>query len=334
MKFLLYLIYTQLLAFVAIKWYNIFVKLRDKIVEFLLKPPMWVCIAVWAVGASALGGSIVLYYLGLGLELWALSVHLVALVFFVLSVYAVLTVIGVPKRAKDSPKVQKFFESYNVRAFVYATCSVVFNVCYVVFGIIIAVLERSAWLGALVGYHIFLIVPRFTVLYLSKLRGGDSEESRARQNVRAYAYCGLALILLALALTPVIRMVALDQNTYNYHTSGIVYVTAIAAYSFAKLGIAIYNKGKVRKSEDLPLIAIKNVSFSDALISIFALQAMMLKILPSATDISYMNPIVGGIIAIAILAIGLHMLITGRKKLKAIPTENEEQSDQQTKMQS
>lgn len=306
-------------------------KKRDKIIEFLLKPPMWVCVAVWTVGAATLSGSIVLYFLGLGLKLWALPVHLCALVFFVLSVYAVLTVIGIPKRAKSSVRVQKFFKSYNVRASVYAACSVIFNICYVAFGIVIAVLDHSAWLGALVGYHIFLIVPRFTVLYISKLRGGDSEESKTRQNIRAYAYCGLALILLAVALTPVIRMVALDKNTYNYYTSGIVYVTAIAAYSFAKLGIAIYNMKKVRRMDDLSLIAIKNVSFTDALISIFALQAMMLKVLPSdARDISHMNPIVGGILAFGIFAMGLYMLVSGRRKLKALPPDSDDRSDEQT----
>lgn len=294
---------------------------------------MWVCIAVWVAGVATLSGSIVLYYLGLGLKLWALSVHLSAIVFFILSVYAVLTVIGIPKRVKNSKHAQKFFGSYNVRAFVYATCSVIFNICYVTFGILIAVLDRSAWLGALVGYHIFLIVPRFTVLYISKVRGGDSEESKTRQNIRAYAYCGLALILLALALTPVINMVVLDKNTYNYHTSGIVYVTAIAAYTFAKLGIALYNLRKVRKSDNLPLIAIKNVSFADALISIFALQAMMLKILPSDSHgVSLMNPIMGGFLSVAILALGLYMLISGRKRLKALPPESDEQADKQNEV--
>ena len=54
---------------------------RDKLVKFLLKPPLWVCAVCWALGIVALGGSITLYFLGLGLKLWALPVHIVALVF-------------------------------------------------------------------------------------------------------------------------------------------------------------------------------------------------------------------------------------------------------------
>ena len=195
---------------------------------------MWVCIVVWVIGTLTLGGSITLYFVGLGLKLWALSVHLTALVFLILSVYAVLTVIGIPKRAKNNVHVQKFFGSYNVRAFVYAAGSIIFNTCYVVFGIIIANVGQSAWLGVLVGYHIFLIVPRATVFFI-KRRDGDKDV----QNVRAYAYCGLALMLLALAVIPVIRMVLDDRNTYNYFVSGIIYVTAISTYTIAKLGISL-----------------------------------------------------------------------------------------------
>ncbi|MDE5592565.1 MAG: hypothetical protein K2I75_01375 [Clostridiales bacterium] len=299
-------------------------KKRDKILEFLLKPPIWVCIVVWVFGIVTLGGSIALYFLGLGLKQWALSVHLTALVFFVLSVYAVLTVIGLPKRAKNNVRVQKFLGSYDVRAFVYAAGAVIFNICYVVFGIIIANLEQSVWLGVLVGYHIFLIVPRATV-FLIKRRDGDS----AVQNVRAYAYCGVALILLALAVIPVIHIVLDDKNTYNYFVSGIIYVTAISTYTFAKLGIALYNLKKVRKSDNLSLKAIKNVSFADALISIFALQAMMLKVLPSGgRDMSMMNPVLGGFVSLGIFAMGLYMLVSGRKKLKLLP-EGDEPSDEQ-----
>ncbi|MDE6618312.1 MAG: hypothetical protein K2K13_04750 [Clostridiales bacterium] len=297
-------------------------KKRDKILEFLLKPPVWVCIVVWVLGAGTLSGSIALYFLGLGLKLWALPVHLCALVFFILSVYAVLTVIGLPHRAKTSVHVQRFFASYNVRAFVYAAGSVIFNICYVVFGIIIANLEQSPWLAVLVGYHVFLIVPRATV-FLIKRRDGD----RAVQNVRAYAYCGLALMLLALALVPVIRLVLDDRNTYNFFISGIIYVTAIATYTFVKLGIAIHNLRKVRKSDDMPLKAIKNVSFADALISIFALQAMMIKTFPSdGSNIAIMNPVLGGVVSLGIFALGLYMLISGRKQLKALPPENAKQA--------
>lgn len=236
------------------------------------------------------------------------------------SIYAVLTVIGIPERAKDSPKVKTFFQSYNVRGYVYATGAIIFNSCYIVFGIIIANLEHSPWLGVLVGYHVFLLLPRVEVFLTAKIGKAGRNE---RNTVRAYANCGLTLILLSVALVPVIRMVMNDQNSYNYFVSGIVYVTAIAAYSFIKLGIALYNMRKVRKQNDLALVAVKNVSFADALISIFALQAMMLKELNTRMTplAGVLNPTLGAFIALGIFALGLYMLITGHRRLKTLPSD-------------
>ena len=297
-------------------------KKRDKLVKFLLKPPLWVCILFWTVGAVALGGSITLYFLKLGLEPWALPVHIVALVFTLLSIYAVLTIIGVPMRAKDKPRVQQFFTSYSTRAYVYAAGSIAFNLGYVIFGIIIANLERSAWLGVLVGYHVFLILPRVEVLVTAKLRGKDKETNEERRGVRAYANCGLMLIMLAVAILPVIRMTIDDRNSYNYFVSAVVYVLGIATYTFVKLGIAVYNFKKSHKQNDLALIAVKNASFADALISLSTLQAMMLKELHPENEMgalaAKMNPAVGVIISICIFALGLNMLIKGHKKLKAL----------------
>lgn len=295
---------------------------RDKLVKFLLKPPLWVCAVCWALGIVALGGSITLYFLGLGLKLWALPVHIVALVFCILSIYAVLTIIGVPERAKDKPRVQRFFKSYSTRAFVYAAGSIAFNICYVVFGIIIANLEKSAWLGVLVGYHLFLILPRVEVLVTAKFRGKNSGISEEKRGVRAYANCGLMLIMLAVAIVPVIKMTIDDENSYNYFVSAIVYVTTIAAYTFTKLGIAIYNFKKSHKQNNLALIAVKNASFADALISLFTLQAMMLKELHpennAAALAAKLNPAIGVLISLVIFALGLHMLVNGHKKLKAL----------------
>ncbi|MCH5164952.1 MAG: hypothetical protein J1G01_00940 [Clostridiales bacterium] len=298
---------------------------RNKILKFLIKPPMWMCITVWAAGVASLVGSITLYYLGMGLKMWALPVYLVAVVFGVLSVYAVLTVVGVPERVKDKPKVREFFRSYNTRAFVYATCSVIFNLLYVAFGILIAVLEHSEWLGALVGYHIFLVLPRVEVLVTARLHGRKDDRNAEERQLRAYSNCGIVLVMLALAIIPVIRLTINDDNSYNYFIGAVAYVTGIAAYTFIKMGIAVYNMKKVRKQDDMSLIAVKNISFSDALISLFALQAMMFKELNAKKNmfVKVMNPLLGGVIVAAILAIGLYMLIGGYKRLKAMPEAND-----------
>ncbi len=296
-------------------------KNRDGLIKFLIKPPIWLCAIIWVLGAVSLGGTITLYYLGLWLELWAVPVHIVALVFFILSIYALLTVIGVPERAKERPRVKQFFSSYNTRAFVYAAGSILFNGCYVVFGIIIANLEHSPWLGVLVGYHIFLVLPRAVIFVTAKIGKGAEAHTQDRQ-LRAYEYCGIALILLAIAVIPVIRMTMEDKNSYNYFISAIVYVNAIALYTFVKFGIAVYNFKKAHRQDDMSLIAVKNVSLADALISVFTLQVMMIKELEVGDTVSSLgstlNPAFGAAVVIIILSIGLYMLINGYKKLRSV----------------
>ncbi|MBD5131018.1 MAG: hypothetical protein HDT28_00250 [Clostridiales bacterium] len=309
-------------------------KVSDKFLKFLLKPPIWLCAVVWTIGVVSLGGSLTLYFVGLGGKLWALSVHIVALVFFILSTYGVLTVIGIPAKAKNNVRVRQFFSEYNFRAHVNAAISLIFNLCYVVFGIVIANLEQSVWLGALVGYHVFLMIPRFTVIYLAKIRGRSADEqaspeiaerNRLRRSIQGYTYCGLALILLALAVIPIIRLTLDDQNSYNYFVSAVIYIISAALFTFVKLGIAIFHMKKSRRNGDLSLIAVKNISFSSALISLFTLQAMMLKDLDGgdAGLAARLNPITGVAVVLAILAIGLYMLIGGFKKLKRLPSTDE-----------
>lgn len=294
-------------------------KKREGLIKFIVKPPMWLCIIVWTVGALSLAGSLTLYYIGLGLKPWAWAVHISAFVFVILSVYAVLTVIGIPERVKEKPHVKQFFSSYNTRGFVYAFCSSVFNTAYVVFGIVIANVEQSAWLGVLVGYHIFLLLPRLEVLVTAKLKARGEGANEQRQQLRAYSNCGLILILLALAIIPVIRMTLNDENSYNYFISSIVYVISIALYTTVKVVVALYNFRKARKQNDMALIAVKNISFADALISVFTLQAMMLKELGDESGlIAILSPTVGSADVLGIFVMGLFMLIGGRKRMKKL----------------
>ena len=299
------------------------------LIKFIIKPPLWVCTVIWAIGALLLAATITLYYIGLGLEPWAWAVHISAIVFSLLSVCAVLTVIGIPERVKDKPRVKNFFSSYNTRAFVYAFLSIVFNTGYVVFGIVFAVLERSPWIGALVGYHIFLVFPRAEVLVTAKLKARGDGANENRLQLRAYTHCGLALILLSLAIIPVIRMTLLDENSYNYFISTIIYVITIALYTTVKLSVALYNFRKARRQDDMALIAVKNISFADALISVFALQALMLKELGDETGLlETLNPILGGAVVAAIFALGIIMLVGGVKRLKKTESAQEDGSEQ------
>lgn len=285
----------------------------SKLYKFLIRPPLWLLIVIWVLTLFALAACITLYFLRLGTQPWALGVYAAALVLFVLSVYGVLAVVGVPERASGSIKIRKFFTDYGFRATVYAACSVIFNTLYVVFGVLIAVLEHSPWLGALVGYHVFLAGARAVIFIFVKNYGKENGEL---YRLRAYSYCGVALAMLALAFLPVIRLVIDDRNSYKYFVSTVTYVSAIALYTFIKLGVSIHNFRKAHKTDDMSLIAIKNISLADALITLFALQATMLKEMGDYVLGFKLNPGVGGLIAFIIFSFGIYMFVTGMRRIR------------------
>ncbi len=285
----------------------------SKLYKFIIRPPLWLLITIWVLALFAVAASITLYFLRLGTEPWALIVYAVALALFILSVYGVLAVVGVPERASGSIKIRKFFTDYGFRATVYAAGSVIFNTLYVAFGVLIAVLEHSPWLGALVGYHVFLAGARAVIFIFVKNYGKEDGEL---YRLRAYTYCGVALAMLALAFLPVIRLVIDDRNSYRYFVSTVTYVSAIALYTFIKLGVSVHNFRKAHKTDDMSLIAIKNISLADALITLFALQATMLKELGNTVLGFTLNPSTGGLIALVIFGLGMYMFVMGMRRIR------------------
>lgn len=292
---------------------------NSRLYRFLLKPPLWFCISVWMSFLIAIAACISVYFLGFGMELWALVIYIAAITLLLLSIYAVLAVIGVPERARYSKMVRRFFTDYGFRAMVYAAGSIVFNIMYVVFGVIIAVLEHSVWLGALVGYHILLAAGRGIIFVFVKGYGKENDEL---YRLRAYSYCGVMLIFLSLAILPVIRLVIADMNSYSYFVSVLVYVSVIAAYAFIKLAVSIHNFRKAHKTDNMSLIAVKNMSLADALITIFALQATMIKELGDASLGKTLNPITGAAVSFTIFSFGVYMFVIGILRIKRMKVDS------------
>ena len=185
------------------------------------------------------------------------------------------------------------------------------NVMYAAFGTVIAAVTHSVWLGALVWYHIVLACCRPLVVFYVRRRGDDE-----RTKLKAYTLSGVALIVMAIAVVPVILLVVWQRNSYVFFGGTLVYVCALALYTVIKVTVSVVGRKKARRSEDFALKAIKNIAFADALISVFALQATMLVALEDAALAATINPSVGGVIAFFIALTGITMIIGGVKKMR------------------
>ena len=100
------------------------------------------------------------------------------------------------------------------------------------------------------------------------------------------------------------------------HERNIIVMIAIAAYAFTKITFATIKLIKARRSTSVTLITLRNISFADAVVSIFALQRSMLVSFRGMTEaeIVIMNATLGSAVCVIVFLLGLN-LVRNRKIL-------------------
>ena len=84
----------------------------------------------------------------------------------------------------------------------------------------------------------------------------------------------------------------------------------MAAYAFMKITLATINLLKARRSTSATCIALRNISFADAFVSIFALQRSMLVSFEGMTEseIVVMNAALGSAVCVIVIMLGINLL--------------------------
>jgi hypothetical protein len=94
----------------------------------------------------------------------------------------------------------------------------------------------------------------------------------------------------------------------------------MAAYAFTKITLATVNLVRSRKSNSATLIALRNISFANAFVSIFALQRSMLASFKgmSETETVIMNAALGSAVCVTVFLLGLNLVRSRRILFKNI----------------
>lgn len=286
---------------------------KKKLINFFIKPPIWFDAIIWAVSLFALASGIGIACTPYRGELLALVLYAVAVFFVVASIYLLLTFGDIPEKISKNERAKRFVSDFGFRTYVMTICSLLLNTAYATFGTLIAVLSRSLWLGALVWYHVLLALARALIMfYLKRHRGQPDFE---KHKLRAYVLGGIALMVIALAIIPVSILIVKGENRYSFFGGAVVYSCALALYTVIKVVSSFVTQSKAKKSGDPALLAVKSISVSTALISIFLLQALMLTAFENFTFGTVMNPVVGGVVSAIILAMGINMIVRGVRRL-------------------
>ena len=176
-----------------------------------------------------------------------------------------------------------------------ALASLSFNIAFASYHLIWGLITSSWWLLTLGSYYLVLSVVRFVVL-----RSKSGERFIAK-------FTGWMLILLSI---PLVGTVILSVVRDRGHERHMIVMIALAAYAFTKITLATIKLIKARRSTSATLITLRNISFADAFVSIFALQRSMLVSFEGMTEaeIVIMNTTLGSAVCVIVFLLGVNLL--------------------------
>ncbi len=208
----------------------------------------------------------------------------------------------------------QLYKNYTLRSYLGASFSLLLNVAFLVYNLYLGLSLNSAYNTAITGYYFMLIILRDIIFICEKRwRRKDSTERQDKRQKLYRRVCWLLLPLNLAAIAPVVLMFKFQREV---NTSMIPAIT-IAAYTFWKISIAIYNFLKTKKSKDLSLHSLKNINLMDALISILTLQNTMIEVFGKSDSMITVSRYSS--IGILLLMIGLSIyLIRDSYKNKAL----------------
>ena len=194
----------------------------------------------------------------------------------------------------------KFITSYGFRAFVFAICSFVINVGYATLMGIVAILIKSTWFGVFAVYYLILSIMRGGVIW--------SKKKHIKHEENSYLAVAISLIILTIAAVFIVVLTHKGEDVSRYEGL-LIYCSAV--YTFYKLSLSIYNIIKAKKQESLLVEAVKDISFVDALISIFVLQVSMLHIFSKDSSNLFLslNALTGSLVCLGIITVSFLMIL-------------------------
>ena len=176
-----------------------------------------------------------------------------------------------------------------------ALASLSFNIAFAGYHLITGLVTSSWWLLTLGSYYLVLSIVRFVVL-----RSKSKERFIAK-------FTGWMLIILSIPLAGTVILSVVRDRGHELH---MIVIIAMAAYAFTKITLATIKLIKARRSTSATLITLRNISFADAFVSIFALQRSMLVSFEGMTEVEIviMNATLGSAVCVIVFLLGMNLL--------------------------
>lgn len=189
------------------------------------------------------------------------------------------------------------------RALRLAIASLIFNIAFSAYHLVLGVLTSSWWLLTLGAYYLILSLVRFVAL-----------RCKGRSVIK---FTGVMLIILSVSLVGTVILSVVRDRGHELH---MIVMIAMATYAFTKITFATINLIKARRSTSASLITLRNISFADAFVSIFALQRSMLVSFEgmSEVEIVIMNAALGSAVCVIVFLLGVNLLRSNKVLFKTL----------------
>lgn len=184
--------------------------------------------------------------------------------------------------------------------------SLVINFLYAAGNCIIGFVTHSWWFVTVGAYYTVLTATRFSVLSIKRKANVDFDIDFFAKRIT-----GILLIVLSFCLIGVNILAVIKERGTKFHE---IIMISIATYTFTKVTVAIIGLVKSKRQKSPITTTIRNISFADAVVSIYTLQRSMLVSFPgmAPAEIQLFNILTGTAIWIIVLFLGIN-LIGGKK---------------------
>lgn len=205
------------------------------------------------------------------------------------------------------------------RTVLFATAALIINMLYAFGNLALGLYERSYWFITVSAYYTVLSVMRFSAVLFER-KSVDPEYRKSELFVQKFS--GIMLVALSIVLAGSVYMSVTFDVIGSLHE---IIMIAIATFTFIKITVAIINVVKNRQDGSPLLTTLRNISLSDAAVSVLSMQRSMLVTFDGMAefDIKMLNGIVGTVVYLFVCALGISMIVKSKQKKETEKWQNQ-----------
>ena len=221
---------------------------------------------------------------------------------------------------KENKYMQKWFSDVHLRMNVSLYTSLIWNVAFAIFQLVLGFYHKSFWFYSMFAYYVMLGVMRFfLVKHTRKYKANEQELIELKK----YIVSGWLLLAMNLALAVIVFFMVYFNKTFYHH---MITTIAMAFYTFLTFTFAIINLVRYRKYKSPVYSSAKTISLIAGAVSMLTLETTMLTTF-GTNEGPLFNQIMLMFTGIAVIGFAITMaiimIVKGNKQLKNKTTPNE-----------